>query len=125
MPESARRLLALAAVLPWLAVSSGECVQALVLGGFRTTARGSRRTVLEHGYRRVVVADAALLEAEVLERLLHDAGIPYSEFLELLSQAFPADGGAPHDTGVRRALDADGERTDVNVHHRRKKQAGH
>jgi hypothetical protein len=73
-------------VLPLLAVSPQECIDALRLAGFSVVERSERSTVLRRDRREVEVFDADLIDAEELEALLKNAGLPYTEFLELLSR---------------------------------------
>ncbi len=47
--------------------------------------------MLESEHRRVVVPADAELVADGLQAILRAAGVSYSEFLELLSSAFPAE----------------------------------
>lgn len=85
------------AVLPLVAVSGAECVEALVLDGFTVRSRSDTAVVLERDMRVVVVPDSAMLAPEDLEALLHDAGIPYDAFLDLLSET-PTDPAGPRPT---------------------------
>jgi len=78
-------LLRPAAVLPLVAVSSEECVEALARAGFAVRSRGERQARLERGPCVVWVREAAILTPEDLTALLRASGIPYSEFLDLLS----------------------------------------
>ena len=73
-------------VLPLVAVSGVECVEALTLGGFTVRSRSDSATVLERGLRVVVVPDVAMLTPDDLRALLRDAGIAYDAFLDLLSE---------------------------------------
>jgi hypothetical protein len=82
-------------VVPLVAVSGADCVEALTLGGFAVRSRSDSATVLERELRVVVVADVALLTPEDLQALLADAGIAYDDFHELLSEA-------PTDPDLRR-----------------------
>lgn len=102
-------------LLPILAVSATECVQALTLGGFRTTSRTQAATVLEQRDRRVIVPATMMLPPDDLENILRAAAVSYTEFLELLARAYPdetnatereetASAAATNETGVRRAL---------------------
>jgi hypothetical protein len=91
------------AVIPMLAISSDECVRALMLAGFCVSERRRGRTVLECGYRRVEVPHAMVLTHPALEGVLRAAGVAATDFLDLLSRAFPPEGSAATETGVRRA----------------------
>jgi hypothetical protein len=82
-------------VVPLVAVSGADCVEALTLGGFAVRSRSDSATVLEHGIRVVVVPDVAMLVPEDLQMLLKDAGIAYDDFLDLLSET-------PTDPDLRR-----------------------
>lgn len=73
-------------MLPLVAVSGAECVEALVLDGFAVRTRSDAATVLERDGRVVAVPDVAMLAPEDIESLLNDAGIPYDSFLDLLSE---------------------------------------
>ena len=91
-------------MVPVLAVSAVECIAALALAGFRPARAGTGPgTELESDWRRVTIPDQGLLEKDELEAILRAAGIPYSEFLELLTKAFAEDDTAPGITasGVR------------------------
>jgi len=90
-------------VVPVLAVSPAECIAALTLAGFRSYRSTSSETVLENDLRRVVVPDDAVIPKERLESILRAAGVSYSEFLELLSEAFGEEdtGHGVTDSGVR------------------------
>jgi hypothetical protein len=86
-----------------LAVSSDECVRALLLAGFRVCPRVPGRTILEYGYRRIEVPDGLILSPEVLDAVLRAAHVSRTEFVDLVSRAFPSEGSAVNATGVRRA----------------------
>ena len=73
-------------MVPLVAVSGAECVEALALGGFTVRSRSDSATVLVRGMRVVVVPDVAMLTPEDLQALLRDAGIAYDAFLDLLSE---------------------------------------
>ena len=73
-------------VLPLVAVSGFECVDALILAGFAIRSRSDSATTLERDLRVVVVPDVAMLTPEDLAALLRDAGIAYDELLDLLSE---------------------------------------
>lgn len=85
-----------AVLLPLVAVSGPECVDALVHAGFTVRSRTSDHTVLGKGPRSVSVRTSALLMPDELLALLRDAGLAYSDFLDLLSEA-------PTDPDVRRS----------------------
>lgn len=91
-------------LVSFLAVSGAECVAAFLVGGFRVVRRGDGTTTLELGYRVVEVPDVLLLTAEELDQVLRAAHVQGTEFLELLSRAFPADRAEPNETGVRPAI---------------------
>jgi hypothetical protein len=74
------------AVIPLVAVSGADCVDALRLAGFGVRSRSSAVIVLERDARVVMVADVAMLPPEDLLALLRDAGITYDDFLDLLSE---------------------------------------
>jgi len=74
-------------VVPLVAVSGTECVDALSSGGFALTARTDSEVTLSKGLRVVVVPDVAMLLPDELLAILRNAGVPYSEFLDLLSEA--------------------------------------
>ncbi|MDB5213654.1 MAG: hypothetical protein JWO86_1581 [Myxococcaceae bacterium] len=73
-------------MLPLVAVSGAECVEALTLDGFTVRSRSDRTIVLERDARVVAVPDVSMLNPEELEALLVDAGIAYDDFLDLLSE---------------------------------------
>jgi hypothetical protein len=74
-------------VVPLVAVSGADCVEALTLAGFALRSRSDSATVLAHDLRVVVVPDVAMLTPDDLQALLRDAGITYDDFLDLLSEA--------------------------------------
>jgi hypothetical protein len=74
-------------VVPLVAVSGADCVEALTLGGFTVRSRSDSATVLERGLRVVVVPDVAMLTPDDLHALLGDAGITYDAFLDLISES--------------------------------------
>lgn len=83
-----------------------ECIAALALAGFRPASRpdgDGDSTILENELRRVTVPDRGVLESQQLEAILKAAGVPYSEFLDLLSRAFSEHDTSPGvtDSGVR------------------------
>ena len=82
-------------MVPLVAVSGAECVEALTLGGFAVRSRSDSATVLERGLRVLVVPDVAMLAPEDLQALLKDAGLAYDDFLDLLSET-------PTDPDLRR-----------------------
>lgn len=82
-------------LLPLVAVSGAEFVDALASAGFATRSRSDDATLLVKGGRSVMVRTTELLAPEELLALLRDAGLAYSDFLDLLSEA-------PTDPDVRR-----------------------
>jgi hypothetical protein len=72
-------------VIPLVAVSGSECVEALQQAGFVTRSRSEASITLAQGERVVAVPDCAMLAPEDLELVLRDAGITYDDFLDLLS----------------------------------------
>jgi hypothetical protein len=88
-------------VLPLLAVSSIELVDALAVAGFVVTAESETSTTLRCGLRSVEVTDAAVLTCEALETALRDAGLTYTEFLDLLAETPTQPQLSVTDTGVR------------------------
>lgn len=89
-------------MLPLVAVSGTECVEALLLDGFTIRSRSDAATVLERDARVLVVPDVAMLGPADLEALLADAGISYDAFLDLLSET-PTDPAVLRPTsGIRR-----------------------
>jgi hypothetical protein len=90
-------------VLPLVAVSGAECVEALTLDGFTVRSRSDASTILERDARVVAVPDVSMLNPEDLEALLVDAGITYDDFLDLLSET-PTERDVLRPTsGVRRS----------------------
>lgn len=92
-------------MFPLVAVSGAECVEALVLDGFTVRSRSDSTVVLERDVRLVVVPDVAMLAPDDLELVLHDAGIPYDSFLDLLSET-PTDPAGLRPTVVLRRTNA-------------------
>jgi hypothetical protein len=85
-----------AVLLPLVAVSGSECVDALLIGGFVVRSRTDEHAVLDKGSRSVIVrCCGSLLMPDELVNLLREAGLAYSDFLDLLSEA-------PTDPDMRR-----------------------
>ena len=82
-------------LLPLVAVSGSECVDALQAAGFDVCTRTDEHTTLGKSGRTVTVRIGALLMPEELLSILRDSGLAYSDFLDLLSEA-------PTDPDVRR-----------------------
>ena len=74
-------------MVPLVAVSGAECADALSSAGFALTARTGSEVTLSKGLRVVVIPDVAMLSPDELLAILRSAGVPYSEFLDLLSEA--------------------------------------
>jgi hypothetical protein len=75
------------AVVPLVAVSGVECVEALTMAGFAVIARTDLRTTLVRGDQVVMVPDVPFVAPEDLTEILATAGIAYPDFLDLLSEA--------------------------------------
>ena len=86
-------------LLPLVAVSGPECVDALLAAGFTVSARTDDHTTLAKSGRAVSIRTGALLMPDELLGILRDAGLAYSDFLDLLSEA-------PTDPDVRRTSSA-------------------
>jgi hypothetical protein len=84
-----------AVLLPLVAVSGSECVDALLAAGFAVASRTDDHISLAKSGRSVTVRTGALLMPEELLAILRDAGLAYSDFLDLLSEA-------PTDPDMRR-----------------------
>lgn len=91
-----------AVLLPLVAVSGAECVDALVLGGFTVRSRTGDQTVLGKDGRSVSIRGGAFLMPDELLAVLRDAGLAYSDFLDLLSEA-PTDPDVRRASGIRMA----------------------
>lgn len=74
-------------VIPLVAVSGAECVDALRTAGFCVVARSGEAVTLTREARTVVVPDVPMVSPEVLMEILRAADLPYDEFLELLSDS--------------------------------------
>jgi hypothetical protein len=74
-------------VVPLVAVSGAECVDALAMAGFASHGHTEAETTMSKGLRVVVVPAAALLAPEELLAVLKSAGLAYAQFLDLLSEA--------------------------------------
>jgi hypothetical protein len=74
-------------MLPLLAVSGAECVDALVVAGFSLRSRDEDGATLAKECCIVTVPHVAMLTPAELTALLRDAGLAYSEFLDCLSEA--------------------------------------
>jgi hypothetical protein len=70
--------------LPIVALSGEEVAFALLRVGFSLRARDEHALVLERGLRRVAVPVVPRLEPAVLLALLHDAGVSYTQIVEVL-----------------------------------------
>ncbi|MDB5213482.1 MAG: hypothetical protein JWO86_1409 [Myxococcaceae bacterium] len=90
-------------MLPLVAVSGAECVEALSLDGFTVRSRSDTATILERDARVVAVPDVTMLTPEDLEALLVDAGIAYDDFLDLLSETPTDPVGVRPTSSVRRS----------------------
>lgn len=89
-------------LVPLVAVSGSDCIEALQLAGFTTRSKTDHATTLERGLHVVVVPDVAMVPPGDLQMLLRDAGVTYSDFLDMLSEA-PTDPDVLRTTtGVRR-----------------------
>jgi hypothetical protein len=74
-------------VVPLVAVSGAECVEVLMGAGFSVSSRSDGAATLTKGLRVVVVPDVSMLKPEELTSILRAAGLPYVDFLDLLSEA--------------------------------------
>ena len=81
------RLLSTTSVLPLVAVSGADCVEALLQASFVVRSRTDSATILERGHRLVVVPDVPMVAPDDLEAVLRDAGIDYEDFLDLVSES--------------------------------------
>jgi hypothetical protein len=70
-----------------MTISGAECVGALRLAGFRIVESRDGSTVLKRGRRVIVVPDAFVLSAEVLDGVLEEANLSHERFLWMLSEA--------------------------------------
>ena len=77
--------------LPVLALSADEILWALLRSGFVIVKATSDTILLERGHRQVSVP-LGPLEVEDAMAVLHDAGVAYSELLDLLGEAPTAPG---------------------------------
>ena len=73
-------------MVPLVAVSGVECVEALVCAGFTVRSRDDDAASLVNTLRSVTVPLVAMLTPEELTNILRDAGVSYSDFLEYLSE---------------------------------------
>jgi hypothetical protein len=67
-------------------ISCDECVDALVLAGFRVVRRTTQAVVLERGLRSILVPRGVCLPPESVESILVQANMPLRRFAELLSE---------------------------------------
>jgi hypothetical protein len=74
-------------VIPLVAVSGAECIDALSTAGFALVGRNGADVTMTKGLHVVIVPDVPLLTPDELLAILRSAGVPYSEFLDLLSEA--------------------------------------
>lgn len=78
-------------VIPLVAVSGAECVDALLVAGFvvrsHTRVDDVLMTTLEDERHIVVVPDVDMVRPDDLVVLLRTAGVAYSDFLDYLSEA--------------------------------------
>jgi hypothetical protein len=94
-------------VVPLVAVSGNEFVEALAYAGFSIRSRTDSTTTLERELRVVVVPDVAMLLPEDLQALLRDAGLAYDTLLDLLADG-PTDLDVIHSSAVRKRNAAGG-----------------
>jgi len=89
--------------LPVLALSADEVLWALLRAGFLVSQRTAEQIIVERSLRVVVVPVERSLSPEALSTLLREAGITYSDLLELVGEAptTPASPSAPGASGVR------------------------
>jgi hypothetical protein len=76
-----------AVLLPLVAVSGSECVEALLAAGFSVRSRSDDLACLVSGMRSVSVPTVAMLTPDELVAVLRQAGVAYTDFLDLLSEA--------------------------------------
>lgn len=67
-------------------ISCDECVDALVLAGFRVVRRTAQAVVLERGLRTVLVPREPRLAPECVESILVQANLAWRKFTELLGE---------------------------------------
>ena len=73
-------------MIPLVAVSGEECIAALKQGGFVVCRQNAETTTMRRGDREVIVPDVDFLAPDDLRALLRDAGVAYTDFLDLLSE---------------------------------------
>jgi hypothetical protein len=88
-------------MVPLVAVSGAECVDALVLAGFTVRSRNDDTAILVKELRSIAIPLVAMLTPDELTRILRDAGLAYSEFLDCLSET-PTEPDLRRTTGTRR-----------------------
>jgi hypothetical protein len=89
-------------VIPLPAVAGEECVEILMRLGFLVVARPDGATVLRLKGRVVIVPAVGILDSDVLEIILCDAGLSRLRFLEALSEPQASSSvPAPARSGVR------------------------
>jgi hypothetical protein len=92
--------LAKAVGLPVLAVSGDEVIDALLRAGFRKLRKeADGHAVIAIGYRSATAAQDGLLAPSELRLVLREAGLSYSDFLELVADVEPS--GRPNESYVR------------------------
>jgi hypothetical protein len=74
-------------VIPLVAVSGAECVEALSIAGFTLKLRSSDGATMTKGLHVVVIPDVPMLSPDELTALLRSANVKYTDFLDLLSEA--------------------------------------
>lgn len=90
--------------VPALAVTADEVVVALRRAGFHSR-RGSGVTVLDRGYRIVIVPETEILSPEALSDILRAAGMSFLDLLDRLDA--PTEPVSAAESGVRAVLDDD------------------
>jgi hypothetical protein len=69
-----------------LSISGAECVEALCIAGFRVRERAAGHTLLVRGTRVLVVPDALVLRAQVLDAILVEADLSVERLVWLLGE---------------------------------------
>lgn len=80
-----RGLLADNLMLPLVALTGAEFVEALLRGGFRIVHRGCQLTTIARTGRTVHVAETVTLASDELLFLLRQAGVSYFDLLDFLA----------------------------------------
>jgi hypothetical protein len=76
----------LSSVMPLIAVSGADCIDALLQAGFVVRSTENGITTLARDMRVVAVPRVSILSPEELQAVLRESRLSYGAFLDLLSE---------------------------------------